>query len=116
MLSEAWIDITEYLSLLRWPKVTNPRRSETRSATCSCGRGGQTMIIILMGVTGSGKTTIGRLLAAELGWNYYDADDFHSPANLKKMASGIPLDDADRKPWLETLRNLIRDCLERGKN
>jgi gluconokinase len=74
------------------------------------------MIIVLMGVTGSGKTTVGRLLAAELGWNYYDADDFHSPANVEKMKQGFPLDDADRQPWLETLRNLIRDCLERSEN
>jgi gluconokinase len=74
------------------------------------------MIIVLMGVTGSGKTTVGRLLAAELGWNYYDADDFHSPANVEKMKHGVPLDDADRQPWLETLRNLIRDCLERSEN
>jgi gluconokinase len=74
------------------------------------------MIIVLMGVTGSGKTTVGKLLSAELGWNYYDADDFHSPANVEKMKRGIPLDDADRKPWLETLRDLIRNRLERAEN
>lgn len=69
-----------------------------------------------MGVTGSGKTTLGERLSTELGWNYYDADDFHSPANVEKMKRGIPLDDADRKPWLEILRNLIRNCLEGGEN
>ncbi len=74
------------------------------------------MIIVLMGVTGSGKTTIGKQLAAELGWKYYDADDFHSPANIEKMRRGVALDDADRQPWLETLRNLIRDCVDRNKN
>jgi len=74
------------------------------------------MIIVLMGVTGSGKTTVGKLLADELGWKYYDADDFHSPANVEKMKRGIPLDDADRKPWLESLRDLIRSRLERGEN
>lgn len=74
------------------------------------------MIIILMGVTGSGKTTVGKLLAAELGWSYYDADDFHSPANIEKMRRGVALDDADRQPWLETLRNLVRDCLEQKEN
>jgi gluconokinase len=74
------------------------------------------MIVVLMGVTGSGKTTVGRMLAAELGWNYYDADDFHSPANIEKMKRGIPLDDADRKPWLEALRDLIRNRLERSEN
>jgi gluconokinase len=73
------------------------------------------MVIILMGVTGSGKTTVGRLLAAELGWSYYDADDFHPPANVEKMRSGVPLNDADRQPWLETLRDLIRNCLERNE-
>jgi gluconokinase len=74
------------------------------------------MIIVLMGVTGSGKTTVGRLLSEELGWQYYDADDFHSSANVSKMQQGIPLNDADRKPWLEALRGLISECLERNAN
>lgn len=74
------------------------------------------MVIILMGVTGSGKTTIGRLLSKELGWKYYDADDFHPRANVEKMSSGIPLNDDDRRPWLEALSDLIRHCLERGEN
>lgn len=74
------------------------------------------MVIILMGVTGSGKTTIGRLLSEQLDWKYYDADDFHSEANVKKMHSGIPLNDEDRKPWLEALSGLIRKSLERGEN
>lgn len=72
------------------------------------------MVIVLMGVSGSGKTTVGRLLSRELGWKYYEGDDFHPPANVEKMRSGVPLDDADRKPWLETLRDLIRSCLEQG--
>ena len=76
----------------------------------------QTRVVVLMGVTGSGKSTIGRLLSQVLGWKYYDADDFHPPANVAKMRSGIPLNDDDRKPWLETLRDLIRQCLERGEN
>lgn len=74
------------------------------------------MVIILMGVTGSGKTTVGRLLAEKLGWRYYDADDFHSPANIEKMTGGNPLNDVDRLPWLETLRDLIRKSLERNEN
>lgn len=74
------------------------------------------MIVILMGVTGSGKTTVGKLLADELGWEFYDADDFHPPGNIEKMKRGIPLDDADRKPWLETLNDLIRNRLEQGEN
>jgi gluconokinase len=69
-----------------------------------------------MGVTGSGKTTVGRLLAEHLGWSYYDADDFHSDANIKKMKNGIALNDADRKPWLEEIRELVRDCLIRNEN
>jgi gluconokinase len=74
------------------------------------------MVVVLMGVTGSGKTTIGRLLSRELDWKYYDGDDFHSPANIEKMSNGIPLTDDDRRPWLATLRNLIGDCLERGES
>lgn len=57
-----------------------------------------------MGVTGAGKTTVGRLLAQHLGWDFLDADDFHPWANVDKMRRGIPLDDEDRKPWLERLR------------
>jgi gluconokinase len=74
------------------------------------------MIIVLMGVTGSGKTTVGRLLAADLGWTYVDADDFHSEPNIEKMKGGIPLSDADRKPWLESLRELVRDRLSRSED
>ncbi|HEY0405474.1 MAG TPA: gluconokinase [Pyrinomonadaceae bacterium] len=74
------------------------------------------MVVVLMGVTGSGKTTIGRELSAELGWSYYDADDFHPRANVEKMRAGIPLDDADRIPWLETLRSLILGLIARGES
>ncbi|MGH7795267.1 MAG: gluconokinase [Candidatus Binatia bacterium] len=72
------------------------------------------MVIILMGVSGSGKTTVGRLLSEELGWKYFEGDGFHPQANVEKMKNGIALDDADRRPWLDTLRELIRGCLERG--
>ena len=61
------------------------------------------MIVVLMGVCGSGKTTIGRALAASLGWPFHDADDFHPPTNVEKMAAGIALDDADRWPWLDRI-------------
>jgi len=75
---------------------------------------GKNKVIIIIGVSGSGKTTIGRLLSGELGWKYYEGDNFHPPANIEKLKSGVPLDDADRKPWLESLRDLIRNCLEQG--
>ena len=61
-------------------------------------------LILLMGVAGSGKTTLGRRLASGLGWEYHEADDFHSAANKDKMARGLPLDDADRAPWLAAIR------------
>ncbi len=67
--------------------------------------------IVVMGVSGSGKTTVGKLLAQRLGWDFYDADSFHSPENIAKMAHGIPLTDADRAPWLAALRSLIQRCI-----
>lgn len=74
------------------------------------------MVVILMGVTASGKTTVGRLLAEASGYQFYDADDFHLSANVDKMRRGIPLDDDDRRPWLETLRDLVRRCLAEERN
>jgi gluconokinase len=74
------------------------------------------MIVIVMGVTGSGKTTVGTLLAAELGWPFADADDFHPAANVEKMRQGIPLADADRAPWLQALRNAISGWIAGDKN
>jgi len=67
------------------------------------------MILLVMGVTGSGKTTVGKLLASRLGWTFLDADDFHSASNVEKMTRGIPLTDADREPWLRSIHEeLIR--------
>src|SRR5882762_9876963 len=69
-----------------------------------------------MGVSGSGKTTVGQLLASQLGWEFADGDDYHPAANVEKMRNGIPLTDADRAPWLETLRALIAGWIAAGKN
>jgi gluconokinase len=63
-----------------------------------------------MGVVGAGKTTVGNLLAERLGWNFADADDFHSAANVEKISHGIALTDADRAPWLAALREYILKC------
>lgn len=71
----------------------------------------KTCFFIVMGVSGCGKTTIGSLLARRLGWDFYDADDFHPAANVAKMAAGIPLNDDDRAPWLQTLHDLIVQSL-----
>lgn len=71
--------------------------------------------LVLMGVAGSGKSTVGELLATRLGWRFYDADDFHPPENIAKMARGIPLDDADRAPWLAALAALVDRELAAGR-
>lgn len=75
----------------------------------------KTRFFIVMGVSGCGKSSVGKSLAQTLGWDFYDADDFHPPANVAKMASGIPLDDSDRAPWLAALHDLISSSLEADK-
>lgn len=72
------------------------------------------VIVVLMGVTGVGKTTVGLLVAEDLGWDFLDADDFHPAANVAKMRAGIPLNDVDRDPWLSALRTEIDARLSRG--
>jgi gluconokinase len=74
------------------------------------------MILVIMGVAGAGKTTIGSLLAAELGWTFADADSYHSAENIKKMAAGKPLSDEDRAPWLASLRGLIQNWVIEKQN
>jgi gluconokinase len=74
------------------------------------------MVVLLMGVAGSGKTTIGRQFAAGLGWNFADADEFHPPANVAKMSAGLPLDDSDRAPWLAAIRAYIDRQLAAGRD
>jgi gluconokinase len=74
------------------------------------------VIVIVYGVSGAGKTTIGRLLARELGWHFIEADDFHPAANIEKMHSGRPLTDEDRWPWLDRLREQIKRSLAAREN
>ena len=74
------------------------------------------MIVVLMGVSGSGKTTIGTLLAARVGAVFADGDDYHPLANKQKMAAGQPLDDRDRQPWLEALNRLLQSWFAEGKS
>lgn len=74
------------------------------------------MIVLVMGVAGSGKTTIAKMLAETLDWKFSDADSFHPPANIEKMSQGIPLDDADRAPWLQAIRSAIEGWLEEERN
>jgi len=74
------------------------------------------MIILVMGVSGSGKTTIGQQLAKSLNFQFRDADEFHSDENIQKMRNNIPLTDADRQPWLETMQAAIDQWLEQNQN
>jgi gluconokinase len=74
------------------------------------------VVVIISGVSGAGKTTIGRLLAQELGWAFYDADDFHPAGNIEKMHHGVPLTDEDRQPWLESLRASVKRWLSKGQD
>jgi gluconokinase len=74
------------------------------------------VIVVVMGVTGAGKTTIGVLLAQRLGWEFVDADSFHSPANVEKIRQGIALDDADRAPWLRAMRDAMEGWVAAGKS
>ena len=74
------------------------------------------MIVLLIGPAGSGKTVVGKLLASQLSWDFLDADDFHSPANIEKMARGIGLTDEDRLPWLQSIRRAMLEREVQGRN
>jgi gluconokinase len=74
------------------------------------------MIVIVIGVAGSGKTTVGRILAARLGYEFHDADDLHPASNREKMHRGTPLSNADRWPWLNAVRELLEQCLAEGRS
>jgi gluconokinase len=77
---------------------------------------GSAVIVVVMGVSGSGKSVVGQALADDLGWPFFDADDFHPPGNVAKMAAGTPLTDADRWPWLDRLAAEMGAIDERGGN
>lgn len=101
--------------------ISVPDRSrKTRDAVACTGPGREgtfaVMIVILMGVSGAGKTTIGEQLSEELGWPFHDADDFHPAANVEKMRRGEALTDEDRRPWLEALRDHIGAVAGRGRS
>ena len=72
------------------------------------------MIVVVMGASGAGKTTVGTALAGALGWPFHDADDFHPAENLARMRAGVALDDDDRRPWLESLASLVRGRASAG--
>jgi gluconokinase len=74
------------------------------------------VIVVVMGVSGSGKSTVGKLLARELSWTFIEGDDYHPPANIEKMRLGKPLDDQDRRPWLEAIHQRLEESSTRGEN
>jgi len=74
------------------------------------------VIVVLMGVTGCGKSTVGALLVQDCGWDFHDADDFHPAANVAKMKRGAPLDDEDRWPWLERLNAFLIESEQQGQS
>ena len=74
------------------------------------------MIVVIMGVSGCGKTTVGQLYAQSHGWKFLDADDYHSPQNIAKMREGVPLQDEDRWPWLDRLNALLKEVSSGNKS
>lgn len=74
------------------------------------------IVILIMGVSGSGKTTVGEALARQLGWSFRDADEFHPPGNVAKMSAGLPLNDHDREPWLDAIHTHVERTLARGES
>ena len=82
----------------------------------SMGKNLEPKFFLIMGVSGCGKTAVGKAVAENLGWDFFDADDFHPTANIDKMAKGIPLNDSDRLLWLVLLHGLITFCLKEGRH
>jgi gluconokinase len=97
-------DATEVPSSGVVQAIARGRRGRMRKAKDSH----EIRVVILMGVSGSGKSTIGRRLAEDLGWQFLEGDDFHAPESLDKMRHGVALNDQDRGPWIEVLREVIR--------
>jgi ribose 5-phosphate isomerase A len=97
--------------------VRSWRRAERSCATKASGGGGtmEPAVVVIMGVSGSGKTTIGRALAERLGWPYKEGDELHPPANVEKMSRGVPLTDEDRWPWLRRVAEWIDNQLAAGQ-
>ncbi|CAL5050483.1 unnamed protein product [Urochloa decumbens] len=109
------LQLTTPLSLTREPvESESRRRSAMAGSDPLVARPG--LAIVIMGVSGCGKSTVAALLAEALGCSFIEADDYHSQANKAKMSKGIPLSDADRTPWLESLRDAIRDRLDGGED
>jgi gluconokinase len=103
---------TRLVPLRENEELASVRRIRDRSTECYECRG--LMIIVVLGVTGAGKSTVGAALAARLGWRFVDADDFHSEANWRKLERGEALTDEDRAPWLAALRALVGELTHSG--
>jgi gluconokinase len=106
----------DWRDVLMWSGFGYDTSAHDKWAESALKEDQRAMIVIIMGVAGSGKTTIGTQLAITLNWMFYDADNFHSKENREKMRNGIPLTDEDRKEWLEKLRGLIGSYLEKKQN
>jgi gluconokinase len=103
------------MELNRRPPIRAARRGSAPLTKGVSMGGHPTSVILVTGVSGSGKTTVGKALAERLGWDYAEADDFHPEANIEKMRAGIPLTDEDRMPWLSAIARWIDERLANGR-